>query len=389
VERLRVFWPYILITISFFFYLLFFHPQVFHYKLPESLIHDYLRSQDIEDPNGLIRDRVFVSDSDIYIASGYLYAVGVPPSHYNFQHPPLIKYLFGFSTILTGNPFYIQIIFGLSLLLLTYFLGMKLFRNVLVSLGAVFLLTLDPVFAGMMNEALLDLGQAFFALGYIVLVFFYPESWVWQGIALGLFASSKFWSTALIFIVLVYGYKLLIQKEKINLKKVLRSFIVAFLIFALTYSASFVTSGGSFNLIEYQGRVLRFMLSHNSASSVGGPIILFITGYFAPWWKAGVERAGDWSLLWPLGLTVSIFGIISEFRKKTKNLKLFFYALPLGYLFLTITQFPFTRYFIIILPFIYLNLTSGANRVRISPWRMKRKLLNFLKRVLEKKLSRL
>jgi hypothetical protein len=347
--------PYFLITLAFVLLLLVKHPQVLTYKFDQNLIHDYLRSQDIEDPKGLIHDRIFISDSDIYTATGYLYVKGEDPTKYNFQHPPAVKYLFGFSTLLTGNPYWVQIIFGLVLLSLTYFLGTKLFKNKWVGYLGVLGLLIDPVFGGMMNEALLDLGQAVFALGYITLILFYPESYILQGVILGLFAASKFWSTAILLVVLVLGYKLLIRKEKLNYKKILLSFLIAFVVFSLTYIKSFIGAGGAFNLFAFEAKVLRFMFTHNSASFIGGPILLFISGFFAPWWQAGVARAADWTILWPVGLIVSVWIAV---RTKFKDLRFFYFLIPIFYLLLSSTQVPFTRYFIVILPFVYLGLAG-------------------------------
>ena len=47
-------------------------------------------SQDI--PHEVAGKRLFLSDSEIHIASGYLYALGNNPITFNFQHPPFIKY---------------------------------------------------------------------------------------------------------------------------------------------------------------------------------------------------------------------------------------------------------------------------------------------------------
>lgn len=345
--------PYLLIALVYTFFLLRFHPEIFKYQFDPFLLHNYLRSQDIEDSAGIIHDRVFLSDSDIYIATGVLYATGSDPTTYNFQHPPLIKYLFGISTLLTGNPFWVQIFFGLALLCLTYFLGEKLGLGKLGYLGVLGLLV-DPVFGGMMNQAFLDLGQAVFALAYIILEFFFPESYILQGIALGLFAASKFWSTAIIFIIIVFFYRIYIRKEKINWKKTAISFTTAFVVFCLAYMRSF--AGGNFNIFSFLAKDFKFMISHNSASSYFGPIILFLTGYFAPWWRGGVAKALDWSFLWPVGLAVGVFEGIREFREKAKNYNFFFYFFPLLYLLLESTQVPFTRYFIIILPYVYLGL---------------------------------
>ena len=347
--------PYLLITLAFGLLLLFKYPQIFSYKFNQSLVHDYLRSQDINDPLGLIKDRIILSDSDIYIATGYLYTKGEDPTNYNFQHPPLVKYLFGFSTLLIVNPFYVQILFGLALLFLTYFLGMKLFKNTAVSLAGAGLLLIDPVFGGMMNQALLDLGQAVFALAYVILMLFYPESYIMQGLILGFFAASKFWSTAILFVILIFAFKLFIRKEKINIRKAGLSFVIAFVIFSLTYLKSFLNAGGLFNIFFFLAKDLRFMLAHNSASSFGGSVILFITGFFAPWWQKGVVRAMDWSFLWPVSLVSSIFLAL---KTKIRDIKSFVFLFPVTYLLLTSTQVPFTRYFIIILPFTYLSLAG-------------------------------
>lgn len=347
--------PYFLITLVFAVFIGFWHRSALTYNFNPSLVRDYLRSQDIEDPLGKIKDRVILSDSDIYIASGYLYAKGADPTAYNFQHPPLVKYLFGFSTLLTGNPYWVQMVFGLALLWLTFYLGTKLRLGYLGIFGGLGLL-IDPVFGGMMNGALLDLGQAVFALGYLILTVFFPAGWLLQGIVLGLFAASKFWSTAIIFVILVMAYKIFVRKENINFKKTALSFLIAFLVLCLTYTKSFIDAGGLFNIFAFLAKDLKFMLTHNSASALGGPIILFVTGYFAPWWQAGVEKATDWTVLWPLGLGVGVVRAVREFREK--NYRSFFYLLPFVYLLLLSTQVPFTRYFILILPYLYLSLSS-------------------------------
>jgi hypothetical protein len=147
-----------------------------------------------------------------------------------------------------------------------------------------------------------------------------------------------------------------VSREKINFRKTGLSFVIAFLVFGLTYLKSFIDAQGVFNIFLFLAKDLKFMLTHNSAGSVGGSILLFVTGFFTPWWEPGVLRAGDWSFLWPVGLAV---GVIRGFREKIKGNKLFFYLLPFTFLLLTSTQVPFTRYFIIILPFVYLNLANA------------------------------
>lgn len=340
--------PYILITLLFATSLFIWHRQSIDYKFAQESIHDYLRSQDIEDPQSLIHDRIFVSDNTIYQVTGYLYAKGESPVKYNFQHPPLVKYLFGFSTLLTGNPFYVQMIFGLALLFLTYFLGTKLFKNKWVAFAGTLLLLIDPVFQGLQSEALLDLGQSVFALGYVIMMLFYPESYILSGVILGLLAASKFWSTALVIVALVYLYKIFARREKVEVGKTILSFVVAFVIFCLSYSKEFIIAGGAFNIFAFLAKDAKFMFTHDSASSLGGPLSLFLTGYVKPW-----------TLLWPMGLAASTYLAIRRFFfYQSFDWPSFAYALPFVYLLLISNQIPFTRYFILILPYIYLNLAG-------------------------------
>lgn len=340
--------PYIIIALAFGALLLFKHPQIFRYKFNQNLVGDYLRSQDIEDPKDLIHDRIFVSDNVIYQAAGYLYAKGANPTSYNFQHPPLVKYLFGASILLTGNPFYIQILFGLGLLWLTFWLSQKVKLGWLGYLGVLGLL-IDPVFGGMMNETLLDLGQTVFALAYVILTLFCPESYILQGITLGLFAASKFWSTAIIFVILIWGFRVFRDFGEVRkkIKPFFLSLLIALAVFSLTYTKFFLDGGTVLGYLGVLGKVLKFMLTHNSAGAFGGEIALFFTGYIKPW-----------TILWPVGLIVGVFRAVREFWGKTKNAKLFIYFFPLIYLLLISTQIPFTRYFIIILPFIYINIAA-------------------------------
>lgn len=349
--------PYVFISFAFAVMLLIAHKESFNYRFDQDLIRNYLRSQDIEDLRGEIKDRVIISDSDIYIASGFLYAVGENPAKYNFQHPPAMKYLFGFSTLLTGNPLWVQMFLGLVLLLLTYFLSEKIFKNKFLSLIPAGLLLFDPVFGEMMNGAYLDLGQTVFALVFIISALYYPKKWLLTGIALGLFAASKFWSTTIIYIIVVFGWRLLVRKEKIGMTKAFLSLFIAVLTYVLIYAKFFINGGGIIGFVELQGRMLKFMLSHNSASGFGSAALLFITGFFSPWWKSGVERAGDWCILWPPGL---ISSIILAIKSKLKSLESLIYLLPTIYLLLIGTGVPFTRYFLIILPFTYISLVKLA-----------------------------
>lgn len=70
------FWLLFLLFILFLVFSYFKNPDIFKYRFDEGLIDNYFRSQDIEDKEDKIKDRIFLSDSEIYLATGYLYAKG-------------------------------------------------------------------------------------------------------------------------------------------------------------------------------------------------------------------------------------------------------------------------------------------------------------------------
>lgn len=363
------FWIYLLLVLTVFGLFLFTrHKEALFFRFDPGIKSLYLRSQDIEDREDKIKDRIFLSDGDVYLGAGYLYVLGEDPTAYNFWHPPLVKYLFGFSSVLFGNPFIIQIFLALMFVVLTFFLGFRVTGSVFTAFLAAVFLILDPVFNEVVSQTLLDMGQAAFSLVYFISVVFYPQAFILQGIALGLFASSKFWSTALFFAVVLWGTKAFILREKINYKKVFLSFFVAFLVFCATYAVSFFNAGGLFNIFFWQGKSLMVMLNHSAGSLLGGTFVVFVSGLFKQWWWEGQwARTENWSLLWPVSLLILLGGFLSGKRDK----KVFFvYLLPVAYMLYISAQVPFTRYFLVILPYLYLVLAdflvgkAGKNKQR-------------------------
>jgi hypothetical protein len=332
------------------------HPDTLNYQFNQNIVSDYLRSQDIEDLEDRIKDRIHVSDSDIYIASGYLYAKGESPTKYNFQHAPLVKYLFGFSTIIFNNPFIAQIIFGSLLLVLTYLLGLRVFNSALIGMLASGFLLFDPLFSSMLSEGLLDLGQSVFSAAYVFVALLLPSNFVLHGILLGLIGASKSWTTSVFLMAVIYFYKLLLKKEKIVLKNIALTIIVAFITFSSTYLKVFIETQGRFNIFYWQVKILKFLIDHDTSTFVGGNIVLFLTGYFREWWKQSeLLRTQIWNPLWPV---IFISSVVNIFIEKKNIYSYVIYLLPVLYLLYISTGAPFSRYFVLILPFLYLSFSK-------------------------------
>lgn len=344
-----------------FFFLLFFvisyfrNPLIFSFHFDESLIRDYLRSQDIEDKEDKIKDRIFLSDSDIYLASGVLYAKGESPTKFNFQHPPFLKYLFGYSVLLFGSPYPVQFFLSLSFIFLIYLLGILAFKDCLVSILSISFLILDPVFWETSQLTLLDLGQSVFSLLFLILFFYFPKRIYLAGISLGLLFASKFWSLSLFFVLFLAVYKFLFLERKYFLKNKAFIFLIGIFVFFLSYTVDFLSGKSPFDIFFLQLKTLKFMLFHNNTSIFGNLFLLFTSGYYLSWWKEGVwVKSEIWNFVWPFSFLSSILGIFI-FSKNKKIL--FIFVLPLFYFLVNLSNTAFTRYILFVLPFLYLSLS--------------------------------
>lgn len=361
----------VLLNLIFLILLLTCQPEIFAHQFDKQLINDYFLSQDI--PGEVAGERVFLSDGQIHEASAYLYWKGHDPSVINFQHPPLIKYLFGLSIIVFNNVFIMQIILAFLLINITFLLSKKIFHDYRVSFLAGLLLATDPLLRLISSGALLDLGQAVFIMFYILIITQKKSTYL-AGFILGLIATSKFWAGALFFVFFGFVFQLILGKvlifsqlvkldfwRKLNLKENIKKLFVQILIasitFCIVYLPSFIYQNGFFNIVFFELKSLKYWLNHSVTSIPFASLIMFVSGWFESWWGAGWMRTPSWNFLWPLSFFVGIFYLVT-YRKKIKiiNAKILIVSLPILYLFYLGLQAPFERYYIIILPFLYITL---------------------------------
>jgi len=329
----------------------------FIYRMDPHLIGRYYLSQDIT--HEVDGKRLFLSDDEIHIAAGYLYAMGENPVDYNFQHPPLIKYMFGFMTRLTDNPYLVQVMLSIVLLMSTYYLALRISGSKTVAMGSVVLLSFDRLFISFSTQALLDLGQSVLIMFYLTTSVYFRDKYWLQGIVLGLLLTSKFWAGSLFFIVFINSYLML--RKQFNLRGFMRQLSVGFFIFCLVYIRSFVEQRGAFNIVFFELKTLKYWFHHSVSSVPGASLILFTTGYLKSWWGAQeVLRAQYWSLVWPIGLCTT--AVIASKRILGEKLKLstptLIYTIPVTYLGYLSIQAAYERYFIILLPYLYIGMAS-------------------------------
>lgn len=371
----RVDWLIIFIlTISYLILLYTFKNNIFSYKFSYETVKRYLCSQDI--PYEPPCKRIIVSDEEIHIAAGYLYAKGEDPSVINFQHMPFIAYLYGLTAIYFKNPYLLELFFGVIYLFLIYYLGIKIFKNRLISLLSILLILIDPLFIDISTQTSYELGQAVFNLLYFFSVLIW-KNWFLSGIFLAMFAGSKFYGAVIFFVILYHLY--LYLKKEFEIRSFILSILTAFFIFNLFYIKSYLKQGLNFNIFFFQLKVIRFWINHSLTNLPFASLLLFILGIFKKWWgNYQFTFSHIYSFFWPMTLFAGLYLLKVKFfnnkkmiskimfkndlLKRNLDFKVLVYLISPLYLIYLGMQSPFVRYFVIILPFSYLTLADFLAR---------------------------
>ena len=154
---------------------------------------------------------------------------------------------------------------------------------------------------------------------------------------------------------------------KIMFRAFIKHILIAGIIFSFLYIQSFIQRGGLFNIFFFTLKTIKYRIVHNVTSFPGASLVLFLTSYFQTWWgKREFLSVNTWTFFWPIGLAMSFFQLKEYVKKKKADEKLLFAAIPILYFLYLGIQAPFPRYFLIILPFLYLNLAYTAKKIFTS-----------------------
>ncbi len=265
-----------------------------------------------------------ISDYDLYSYAGYYYINGGEVSRVNFENPPLGKYLIGLSILLFHNQLAINVFYAVFYLVVTYWLGIVLFKDKLIAALGIFILSLDPYLHQVLKVPMLDFPSGlFFLLG---LLFFIKGKNSWQYVLssffFGISISVKFFPFFFIAIFCLTLYQFFARRKQFF--GYLLSLPAIAIVYLLSY-AEFFTRNSLPAFIRYQWWVVRWRM--------GNPIVLgnafqtIFTGSFRPWWPTAEtihSYTSEWSLFIPLLVGLTILSILVI---KKEKLPVFLYLL--------------------------------------------------------------
>lgn len=304
-----------------------------------------------------------IDDGTVYQYAAQAYVQGEDPTTINFEHPPLAKYLYGVSWLLTGSMLPLNIVFFAGVLLLTA----QLFNQFSVPkwlqvLGLVYL----AVFSSLdhhLTQYLLDLQTLFWSLAFFVVLFLKTESWkkyAGVGVVLGAFIATKyFFPIAFLYLGLLGIWAL---KKQSVLKAVL-SVGIAGSIYLLSYAAYFISGHSPIDFIKFEWYRFKWWTGNRTIPKF---IILdtLFTGSFPMWWSDAAQKMkdGDWNISWPI---IFVAHLISLFFQKYSLEKVIIVLFSTGlFAIFMFGSAVYGRYLLQLIPFWLLLI--GSNRYVVT-----------------------
>lgn len=293
-----------------------------------------------------------ISDPDLYTIAGYSYILGKDPSSINFETQPLVKYLYGISTLIFHTPIIAQIIFAVLLIFLTYKSSNLVINNKYLKLLPSTLLIIDPLFRSQLHAPYLDLPQTFFIQWFLLELFQSLKSnkFTKPLIILGSVALSKSFSVGIV--LWLSGGTFLLLNRKIR-NYLLTSFW-ALITYILGYSVFFYYHPNPVEFLKLHINILRLYKGYVPEYPKGEIFRIIISGKWRKWYDDfGLRKVDEWTVLWPISLMSLIISPLANKFKKDNYLLLHLIWI-ITYLGFISLRLVFPRYLMPIIPSLYL-----------------------------------
>lgn len=320
------------------------------FKVPE-ISSLYNQSQYAANPE--LR-RLIIQDQDLYAWAGWYYLHTGIIDTINIEHPPLGKYLIGLSILLFNNQNIGQIFWSGLFVCFLFLIGRLVLKNNFFSLIGVLLFLQEKIFVEQLIYSLLDV-----IIGTFLLISLYlalktkrltSPYIIYQGILLGIIASIKYPSIAVILFITISIYYLM-KKEKNLLVKLFSLASISTTIFLLSYLPFFINHPSPNAFINLQYKALKIHLSHVPEYPKGQVLKVLLLNQWRIWWgNKDLVKTEYWNFFWPI-ITLNFLVAFGNFKK---NLLLNLWSF--NYLLFLCSRLFYPRYLFLLIPFLYLQL---------------------------------
>lgn len=327
---------------------------------PQHYKEIFEKSQWMEDPKAR---KIVMLDDDQYAYAGWRYAHGGNPTDISFEHPPLAKYIIGFSIILFGNQYFAPLIGTILFLSLFYKLATQYVKST-TALLLIFFISTEYMIQEQLTHSFLDIWQGNFLLFGLYSLSKLKESknW-WIGIIISLYGvgATKYYFTAIVYFLFYFLY-FLIQKNRRYLYYLIASIPIIILLYFITYIRFFQLQN-LYDFVLLNIKMFRYFRSHVPEYPWFEVWRLLATGGWQTWWgDKGIMKTYYFNILWPI-LEFNFIISLSWLWKKEIYKILGPIIWSSVYLLSLSVHILFPHYLLLALPTLYILLGWNAEKI--------------------------
>ena len=291
-----------------------------------------------------------VSDSFLYSYVGYKYMKGANPSLLNPEHPPLAKYLIGYSIQLFGSEHSMGIGVAFLILLLGAIISYQLYSSLFLAGLTLFLTSIFPLFTDQITHGpQLELYQLFFFLLVIHFLLMGKKKnntlfIIGAGIFFGMLLSTK---TFLPFFVLFSAWIALYFWKRWKMTVMVIG--IGVFVFVATYWQYFALGGTLRTFLGVQKYIFIFYGNAQIPlfEFMGNYLRLIFTGSWKFWDSArSISAYSEWNILWPLLFLLGMLRIKSRWTINPSSRLLIIFIILYNIFVFIIPVFP--RYLLLL-----------------------------------------
>ncbi len=316
---------------------------------------------------------IWLPDETLYSYIGGALVKGKSPILLNPEVPPFGTYLIGLSALVFNNQHLVILFFGILDLYLIYLLGKQIYSFKITPIIPVAFFSLEPIFKNqLIYTPLLDIIQLSFLLG----IFYFFNKFILSknnsmkhvlmvNILLGFFISTKFFGTG-VAVVLAILITLFLHKEFNKIKIYLFTLPVSVLILYFNYLKVLIDGYPLNRFLGIQRWIFEYNQGHVTQPFSIWPLIL-VNKWYVWFGNKPVISDPQWLITWPIITVFSIITIFINLIKKfsKREVEIIFFWIIFYFLLMSFVQAT-TRYFIILIPFLYLVFVYGVEQYIIK-----------------------
>lgn len=320
----------------------------------------------------------WLPDETLYSYIGGALVKGKSPIFLNPEVPPFGTYLIGLSALIFNNQHLVILFFAALDLYLMYLLGKQIYSSKLTPIIPVVLFSFEPIFKNqLIYTPLLDIIQLSFLLG----IFYFFNKFILSknnsikyilivNILLGLFISTKFFGIGFA-VVLAILATLLLHKEFKKIKYYLLTLPISVFILYFNYLKVLIDGYPINRFLGIQRWIFEYNQGHVTQPFSIWPLIL-VNKWYVWFGNKPVISDSQWLITWPIITVFSIVTIIINLIRKIskREVEIIFFWIIIYFSLMSFIQAT-TRYFVILIPFLYLVFVYGVEQYIIKALKKK------------------